>query len=174
MSETGWTEVAISTQHDRKGFDCGNVELNTYLQRFARQNHTSGGAKCFVAVEPAQPQSVLGYYTLSPGSLEYARTPEIVRRGLGRYEVPVFRLGRLAVARGVQGRGLGGRLLLAAGRRALLVAEHVGGVALLIDAKDERAADWYASHGAMRLLDTPLTLVLPLAMIPKAIAKAES
>jgi len=84
--------------------------------------------------------------------------------------VPVFRLGRLAVDRSVQGRGLGGKLLLAAGERALLVAEQVGGVALMIDAKNARAAAWYASFGAVPLDDTPLTLLLPMKTIEAAIA----
>jgi len=64
-----------------------------------------------------------------------------------------------------QGRGLGGDLLLAAGERALAVAQQVGGVALAIDAKDERAAAWYERFGALRLLDDPLKLVLPLDTI---------
>jgi GNAT superfamily N-acetyltransferase len=84
----------------------------------------------------------------------------------------VFRLGRLATDLSVQGRGLGGQLILAAGQRALLVAEHVGGVALLIDAKNERAADWYRRHGAQPLLDSPLSLVLPLRTIQIAIESA--
>jgi GNAT superfamily N-acetyltransferase len=91
---------------------------------------------------------------------------------LGRYEVPVFRLGRLAVDRSMHGRGLGGDLLLAAGARALAVAEKVGGVALAIDAKDAHAARWYERFGAMRLLDDPLKLVLPLSVIAEAIAAA--
>src|SRR5713101_5819694 len=63
------------------------------------------------------------------------------------HDVPAFRLGRLAVNRLVQGYGLGGQLILAAGRRCLLAATEVGGVALLIDAKNERAAKWYALYG---------------------------
>jgi len=85
--------------------------------------------------------------------------PEIVRRGLARYDVPVFRLARLAVDRKVQGRGLGGQLLLAAGRRCLLAATEVGGVALLIDAKNDKIADWYAGYGAVPLADSPPQLV---------------
>ena len=77
-------------------------------------------------------------------------------RKLGRYEVPVFRLGRLAVAANSQRKGLGADLLLAAGERALAVARQVGGVALAIDAKDDRAAAWYRRFGALPLLDDPL------------------
>jgi GNAT superfamily N-acetyltransferase len=144
-------ETPIAAHHDRTSFNCGDADLNRYLQRYARQNHERGGAKCFVAVDPLAPNHVLGFYTLSPASLQYARTPKILRRGLGRYEVPVFRLGRLAVDLSAQGKGLGGKLLFAAGERALMVSEHVGGVALLIDAKNQRAGDWYRSYGAVRL-----------------------
>jgi GNAT superfamily N-acetyltransferase len=165
-----WREEPIARRHDRKDFDCGSPELNTYLERYARQNHDSGGAKTFVAVPPAEPTRVLGYYSISPGSIEFARVPAQLTQKLGRYEVPVFRLGRLAVARSVQGRGLGGDLLLAAGGRSLAVAAEVGGLALAIDAKDAKAAQWYERFGAMRLLDDRLKLVLPLALIADAIA----
>lgn len=167
-----WREEPIARHHDRKGFDCGSPELNGYLERYARQNHESGGARAFVAVPRAEPNRVLGYYSISPGAIEFARVPAALTKKLGRYEVPVFRLGRLAVALAAQGRGLGGDLLLAAGARALAVAAEVGGVALAIDAKDERAALWYERFGARRLFDDPLKLVLPLKTIADAIALA--
>jgi GNAT superfamily N-acetyltransferase len=163
-----WTEAPLARHHDRKAFDCGEAALNEYLARYARQNHESGGAKTFIGSPVDEPSRVLGYYTLAPASLAYARVPSIVTRGLGRYEVPVFRLGRLAVDRRVQGQGLGGRLLLAAGIRCLAVAEQVGGVALVIDAKSERAAAWYHGYGAVALQDAPLSLILPLATVAAA------
>jgi GNAT superfamily N-acetyltransferase len=86
--------------------------------------------------------------------------------------VPVFRLGRLAVDLRAQGQGLGGQLLLSAGRRCLFAAKEVGGVALLIDAKNERVARWYASFGAVPLLDEPLSLLLPLSTIEAALEAA--
>jgi predicted N-acetyltransferase YhbS len=164
-----WQEAPLARTHDRKTFDCGEPALNDYLQKFARQNHDSGGAKTFVAVGASAPNTILGYYTLSPASIDYARTPAVVSLGLGRYEVPVYRLGRLAVSTTVQGRGLGGGLLLAAGRRCLAVAAEVGGVAILIDAKSDRVATWYESFGAVRLDDAPLTLLLPLKTVTAAL-----
>lgn len=137
-----WREQALTRRHDRAGFDCGVPALNDCLHRYARQNHESGGAKTFVAIAPETPAVVLGYYTISPGAIAFAKAPAALTRKLGRYEVPVFRLGRLAVSRAAQGRGLGGDLLLAAGERALAVAQEVGGVASAIDAKDGRAAAW--------------------------------
>lgn len=163
-----WREEAIARHHDRGSFDCGVPELNDYLQRYARQNHASGGAKTFVAVAPAAPSIILGYYTISPGAIAFAKTPSAVAKRLGRYDVPVFRLARLAVSFKLQGRGLGADLLFAAGERALAVAHVIGGVALAIDAKDERSARWYKRFGALPLLDDPLKLVLPLDTIRAA------
>ena len=168
-----WREEPIGRHHDRKTFDCGVAALNDYLARYARQNHEAGGAKTFVAVATAMPTCLLGYYTISPGVIEFARIPERLTKKLGRYEVPVFRLGRLAVDLSVQHHGLGGDLLLAAGMRALAVAREVGGVGLAIDAKDEPAARWYERFGALRLLDDRHKLILPLATIAVAIAATE-
>ncbi len=167
-----WREEPIGRHHDRKSFDCGDEDLNTYLRRYARQNHESGGAKTFVAVSPAAPARVLGFYTISPGAIAFADVPGALTRKLGRYDVPVFRLARLAIDRSVQGRGLGGDLLLAAGVRALAVAAEVGGVALAIDAKDRNAVRWYERFGAVPLLDDPLKLILPLAVVAEAVSRA--
>lgn len=165
-----WREEPIGKHHDRKTFDCGRIELNVYLDRYARQNHDAGGAKTFVAVSLVRPTRVLGYYSISPGAIAFAEVPARLTKKLGAYEVPVFRLGRLAVDRGAQGEGLGGELLLAAGERALAVAAEVGGVALAIDAKDDNTARWYARFGATALLDDPRKLILPLATMAAALA----
>ena len=171
MTALRWEEAPIAKRHDRAAFDCGDADLNLYLQKYARQNHESGGAKCFVAAPAAAPARILGFYTLSPASLEYARTPALAKKGLARYDVPVFRLGRLAVDKTAQGRGLGGALLLRAADRCIRVAQDVGGVALLIDAKNDRAARWYEGYGALRLDDTPLSLVLPLTVAADALKR---
>ena len=163
-----WREEPIGRHHDRTRFDCGAADLNAYLSRHARQNHRSGGARTFVAVAAAEPARVLGFYTIAPGAIAIADVPAALTGGLGRCDLPAFRLGRLAVDRSVQGRGLGGALLLAAGERALAVAAEVGGVALAIDARDAAAAGWYERFGALPLLDDPLKLILPLAAIARA------
>jgi GNAT superfamily N-acetyltransferase len=172
MTPTAWHEEPISKHHDRDTFDCGEEPLNDFLRRYARKSHDLGGAKTFLAINDADNKSILGYYSLCPASVEYARTPEVLRRGLARYDVPGFRLARLAVDRRFQGHGLGGQLLLAAGRRCLLASAQVGGVALVIDAKNQRVASWYSSYGAIPLLDASLILMLPLETIRSALEKA--
>ena len=166
-----WHEEPIGKHHDRSVFDCGDGALNQFLHRHARQSHEKGGAKTYLAVSEHN-EKILGYYSLSPASIAYERAPEVIKCGLARYDVPAFRLGRLAVDSSVQGQGLGGQLLLAAGRRCLFVAAQAGGVALLIDAKNERVAQWYASYGAVPLLDTQLSLLLPFKTIHAALTTA--
>lgn len=169
MTIPPWHEEPIAKQHNREAFDCGDTALNEFLRRYARQTHEHGGAKTFVAVPDDDPTQILCFYSLSPASVTVTRVPDPVKRGLARHDLPVFRLGRLAVDRMMQGKGLGGQLLLASGRRCLRAAQEVGGVALLIDAKNDRVAGWYASYGALPLLDAPLSLLLSLATIQHAL-----
>lgn len=167
-----WHEEPIGKHHERDSFDCGDAALNEFLRRHARKSHMRGSAKTFLAMDNADGKTILGYYSISPASVAYARVPSVISRGLAHHEVPVFRLARLAVRGAVQGQGLGGQLLLAAGRRCLLVAAQAGGIALLIDAKDERAAQWYGSYGALPLLDAPRSLLLPFETIHAALVAA--
>ncbi len=172
MNLPDWREEPISTRHDRTQFDCGAPVLNQFLRQQARQSHDLGASKTFLVISQADSTTILGFYSLSPASLESHRTPAALRKGLARHDVPVFRLGRLAVHQLFQGHGLGGQLILAAGKRCLLAAAEVGGVAMLIDAKSEQAAQWYVSYGAVPLLDAPLSLLLPLATVEAALKTA--
>lgn len=169
MTVPPWHEEPIAKKHNREAFNCGDDALNDFLRRHARQTHEQGGAKTFLAVRDDKATLILGFYSLSPASVEFSRTPDVVKRRLARHDVPVFRLGRMAVDKSVQGQGLGGQLLLSAGHRCLRASQEVGGVALVIDAKNGNIAHWYVSYGALPLLDTPLSLLLPLATIEQAL-----
>ena len=162
MTLPGWYEEPISRKQDRKAFDCGDAARNDFLRRYARPSHDLGAAKTFLAIDAADNKTILGFYSLAPGALAYADTPAMMRRGLAQHDVPGFRLARIATHVRVQGQGLGGQLLAAAARRCLRAAAEVGGVVLIIDAKNEGAAQWYASYGAVPLHNKPLTLVMPL------------
>ncbi len=163
MTLPAWHEEPISRKHDRKAFDCGDTAMNDFLRRYARQSHDLGGAKTILAIDDADNKTLFGFYSLAPGALAYAETPEMMRRGLAQHDVPGFRLARLATHVRLQGQGLGGQLLAAAARRCLRAAAEVGGVVLIIDAKNDRATRWYASYGALPLNNKPLTLVMSLA-----------
>ena len=163
MTLPTWREEPIAKAHERRSFDCGDADMNDFLQRYARQSHERDASKTFCAIDEAAPNRILGFYTITPASVDYATVPSAMTRGLGQHEVPGFRLARLATDLRIAGRGLGGQLLAAAALRCLRIADAAGGRLLIIDAKNDRAAAWYADFGAEALADKPLTLVMPLA-----------
>ena len=105
---------------------------------------------------------VAGYYTLAATSLPMPDlAPEHAKR-LPRYAAfPACLVGRLAVDRSYQGRGLGGALLVDAIARALRAEPAI--FAMIVDAKAEAAARFYMHHGFRRFASRPMSLYLPLA-----------
>ena len=88
-----------------------------------------------------------GYFSLTVGQVDSLDAPERIRKGMGRYPIPVLILARLAVARQDQGRGIGFGLLQDAIRRTLLVSEQAGIRALLTHPIDDAAARFYTRFG---------------------------
>lgn len=146
-------------------FDCGEPALNEYLLRYARQNQDSGIARTFVAVGAAQPGRVLGYYSLSVGAIDRANLPPRAARRFPAFPIPIARLGRLAVDRSTQRKGLGEDLMIDALCRSLRVSSEIGIVGVLVDAKHERAKRFYARYEFEALPDQPLTLWLPMPAV---------
>ena len=171
MNLPAWHEEPIAKDHDRSGFDCGDADMNQFLARYARQSHEQNATKTYCAIEAARPGRILGFYSIAPSAVAHAAVPARMTKGLARHDVPGFLLARIATDRLVAGQGLGGQLLAAAARRCLRLVAEGGGILLIIGAKNERAADWYASFGAERLQGRsqgwsqgqPLRLVLHLA-----------
>lgn len=163
MTLPNWTEEAIAKSHDRQSFDCGDHAMNDFLRRYARQSHAQNASKTFCAIDATTPGRVLGFYTIAPSAVAHEVVPTQMTKGMAQHEVSGFKLARIATDTSVAGKGLGGQLLAAAALRCLRIAAEAGGVLLIIDAKAERAAKWYASYGAEPLQDRPLTLVMPLA-----------
>jgi GNAT superfamily N-acetyltransferase len=148
--------------HDRQGFACGVTALDDYIRRYAEQQRRQGITSVYVLTNPAQPERILGYYTLSAAEVDGLRIDELERKKLPRYPIPCFRMGRLACRADQRGQGLGKLLLACAVDRCLKARQLVGAYALLVDAKDEAAHAFYQHFGFKGLLDTPLSLYLPL------------
>lgn len=162
-----WRIERLAKSHDRGRFSCGESALDEYLARFARQNHESGIAKTFVAVGEDSPRQVLGYYSISAGAIDREKLPARAAKRFPSFPIPIARLTRLAVDHAFQGHGLGEYLLMDALRRVLDAASDIGIVAVLLDAKHEKARRFYARYEFGSLPDQPLTLWLPMAAIER-------
>lgn len=158
----------LAATHDRAGFDSGAEPLDRYLQQTARQHFAKGISRTWVLVDEAAatPKPVLGFFTLSLCQVLGDALPEKWARTLPR-QIPAMRLGRLAVARSQQGKGLGKALLVEALERVSRVSEQAGGVGLFVDAKDGTAAAFYARFGFEPAPGAPLTLFLPIQTIKR-------
>jgi GNAT superfamily N-acetyltransferase len=121
-------------------FDCGQPALNQFLQRFALINQKSNSAQTYVSCHSG---SVVGFYSLTVGSVEPAAAAPRVIKGIPQHPVPVMILARLAVDLQHQGVGLGKALLKDALMRTAQVADIAGIRALLVHAKDEPSRQWY-------------------------------
>jgi len=163
---TTWRVEALARKHDRSDFDCGRDSLNNFLKRHAAQNARKDISRTYVCL-PDDSDVVIGYYTLSSGSVSFKALPTDVGRRLPRYPVPTAHLGRLAVAAEFQGRGLGGMLLVDALRRVEALGDQIGICAVTVYALDDEACEFYRAYGFLTLRDDPHHLLLPLATIRK-------
>jgi GNAT superfamily N-acetyltransferase len=157
----------LDPRHRRAGFACGEAALDRYFHTQVTQDIRRRVANCFVAVE-AVTGRVAAYYTLASASIPTPNLPPEQIRRLPRYpSIPAARIGRLAVDQAFQGRGVGAALLADAARRILSAAPAA--FALLVDAKNARAAAFYQHHGFQPLASVPHAWFLPLATAAKAL-----
>lgn len=171
MSQTDEPQYRIEPfdkkRHNRSNFACGIESLDLYLQRQVNQDLKRKIAAPFVLVEEGQPE-VLGYYTLSAFSVHLGELPADITKRLPRYpDVPATLLGRLAVDQTCRGRGLGEFLLMDALHRSLRQTEKIASFAVVVDAVNEDARNFYLHFGFQPLPDRADRLFLPMKTIEK-------
>ena len=153
-------------RHDRSGFDCGVTALNEYLRTSLGQHGRKDLTRGYVAVESGN--RVVGYFTLAAGRLSVSVFPE--GGGLpAKMPLPTTLLGRLAVDKAWQGRGIGAALLGYALRVAVAGAESIASAVIEVEAKDDAARSFYATFGFRSLKDDRLHMFLPMETARKAI-----
>lgn len=139
----------LTREHNREKFDCGDQDLNRYIQKFARQNAKSDLGETYVLTNKSK--DILGFYTISTASLEFDAYPQ--NKGLPKYAIPSALIGRLADDQYQQGNGYGKLLLVDALKRILKVSDEIGIHCITVDAKDGRAKKFYKNFGFEKLLD---------------------
>ncbi|MEK7811914.1 MAG: GNAT family N-acetyltransferase [Pseudomonadota bacterium] len=162
MSTAKFRVVQLDAAHDRTSFSSGSEPLDRYFQQQVTQDVRRRVTACFVTLTAEQ--RIAGYYTLASSSVLLNDLPASISRKLPRYPlVPAVRMGRLAIDKDFKGLGLGGALLADAMSRA--AHSEITAYAMVVDAKDKKAATFYQHHGFIVLPNSPLTLFLPLATI---------
>jgi GNAT superfamily N-acetyltransferase len=148
----------LNERHDLTAFACGEVALDDWLRRRALANQASGASRTYVLCEGAW---VIGYYRLASGAIAMADAPSRVRRNMPD-PIPMIVLGRLAIDRAAQGKGIGKLLLRDAILRTHQAAAIVGIRGMLVHALSPAAKRFYESCGFQVSPSEPMTLLLAL------------
>ncbi len=151
----------LRPDHELDDFDCGEPELNFWLQERSLQNENSGASRTYVVCETGS-KRVAAYYCLATGAVQRASAPGGVRRNMPE-PIPVIVLGRLAVALTHQGCGLGRGLLRDAVLRTLQAADIAGIHALLVHALSDEACEFYKRWGFQPSPMDPNVLMIRLS-----------
>jgi GNAT superfamily N-acetyltransferase len=155
----------LTAAHDLTAFDSGVSALDDWLRRRALANEEAGGSRTYVACAGGR---VVGYYALATGGVTHESATGRVRRNMPD-PVPVMVLGRLAVDRAYQSRGLGTGLLRDAILRILQAAELGGIRAILVHAISEEAKRFYERQGFVESPVDPMTLMITVADARRAL-----
>ncbi|MEF0942240.1 GNAT family N-acetyltransferase [Rhizobium sp. BR 362] len=148
----------LADNHELAEFNCGLPQLDDWLRRRARANQASGASRTFVACEGNR---VIAYYALASGAVKQPEAPGRFRRNMPD-PIPVAVLGRLAIDRSYQGRGIGRALVRDAGLRLLHAAEIIGIRSLLVHAISDDARAFYEAVGFLPSPFDPMILMVGL------------
>ena len=156
----------LSREHDLTQFNCGNATLNSWLAKYAWTNHQADSARTYVTLKR---NVVVGYYSLTTGSVHKHESPARITKGLANHPVGVVLLARLAVDNRQQGKGLGKALLFDALSRIEKAADIVAVRAVMVHAIDEAARNFYRHFEFEPSPVDPFQLLLLLKDLRKAV-----
>jgi len=159
----------LSAEHNVSAFSCGKPVLDNWLKTRALSNQQRGFTAVMVVHEASR---VVGYYGLAPTAIMPSALPRSIRTGQPPDPVPCLLLAQLAVDRAWSGRGIGTGLVKHALTRCLEAARLIGGRALVVNAVDDQAAEFWARRGFLRSRDDPLILFRSIADIAASLDEA--
>ena len=152
MSSDALRLERLDGRHDVNSFESGNADLDGWLYRHALTAQQMDSARTFLLTRQGR---ILGYFSLTMGSVLRAQAPSKLVRGMPSYPVGMVLLARLAVDRPEQGRGVGARLLAEALRKAVAAGEAAAARLIVVDAIDDNAVRFYERHGFLPAPEHP-------------------
>jgi GNAT superfamily N-acetyltransferase len=145
----------LAADHDLSAFRSAQDALDAWLRNHALAAQRMDSARTFVLI---QQEHVVGYFSLTMGSVLRSDAPAQLVRGLPAYPIGVALLARLAVDAGHQREGLGGLLLAEALRKAVAAGDAAAARLVVVDAIDDAAARFYVHHGFLAVPEHPMRL----------------
>ena len=149
----------LNASHLLTTFECGIPDLDNWLRKRALANQKEGASRTFVVTDG---QRVVGYYALAAAQINITSASGRFRRNMPN-PIPVALLGRLAVDRAQQGKGLGRALFRDGAIRIIDAADALGIRGLIVHAISDDAKAFYLALGFDPSPLEPMTLMVTLA-----------
>ena len=145
----------LDKKHRKQEFECGKEMLDYYIRNQAGQDVKRKLSVCFV-LEDMETGLIQGYYTLANNSIPLNVIPEHIRKKLPKSytSIPTTLLGRLAIDKQFQGKGIGKILLTDALKRSYEASEKIGSYTVVVDPVDNEAEKFYQKFGFIKLPDS--------------------
>jgi hypothetical protein len=157
--------------HDRVSFDCGEIELNEFIQQRAAK-HMDVGVSTTMVLPAATPlpdgkYPICAFYTITPGSVARETLPESLKKKLPHYPVPVFLIAQLAVHNECKGRGLGKITLVKALEYLWIINQHMRAYAVIVDCLNPGVQQFYAQYGfqVLGFIGGKMRMFLPMKTV---------
>ena len=139
----------LPSNHARQVFDCGDEEVTRFLRTQALQDQEKNLSRTMVLInETEDANRIIGYHTLLMTQVTQAHIPQ--DKPAIKRPIPVIMLSQLGVDKNFQGQGYGELLLMDAQARVAEISQKIGVRAMMLDARNERLAQWYASYDFIR------------------------
>ncbi|KXF77835.1 GCN5 family acetyltransferase [Paramesorhizobium deserti] len=128
-------------------------------------------ARTFVACDDEL--GVVGFYCISSLSVGFDVIPPEISRKLPRYdEIPAALIRRLARDARVRGEGIGELLLTDALQRILGASKTLASFVIIVDAKDDKAAAFYAGFGFQPFPTRPKRMFILRSVVAAALERS--
>jgi GNAT superfamily N-acetyltransferase len=157
--------IPLDTKRDRKDFSCGKDLPDNYFRKQVNQDVKRKLAVCFTLIDE-ESSNIAGYYTLSSNSISNNLIPDSYRKKLPKSysSIPTMLIGRLAIDKNFQGKGIGKLLLIDALKRCFDTSDTIGAFAVIVDPLDLEAEKFYEKYGLIILPDSG-KMFLPMKTI---------
>ncbi len=157
--------IPLDPKQDRKDFSCGKDLLDNYFHKLVSQDIKRKLSVCFTLIDE-ESNHIAGYYTLSSHSISNNLIPDSFRKKLPKSysSIPTMLIGRLAIDKNLQGKGIGKLLLIDALKRCFDTSETIGAFAVIVDPLDTEAENFYDKYGFIKLPDSG-KMFLPMKTI---------
>ncbi len=162
--------------HDRSSFDCGEQELNDFIQTQAAKHMQAGISRTMVLPAlsplPNKKYPICAFYSIAPSSINRETLPQAMAKKLPRYPIPVFLLAQLAVHKEFHGSGLGKVSLIKALEYLWAINSHMRAYAIVVDCLTKQAESFYAKYGfeALCEINGRMRMFIPMKTVGQLFA----